>query len=149
MKLYIEANNECTRRKRAKERFGDWSADYKFSVKSVSLENNAYYSTTGFEVTFDAQVADIVYVLSLTYSTGDSFGTARGQGVVLAVFKNETLAYDAQRCIQANEDSHTFEFVMDDGTKQEVSNVAYGYFEHITSTDITQCLVDRDAQQDY
>jgi hypothetical protein len=142
MKLYVEVDNQCTHNKRSKKPYGDWSATYEFEVKGVSLESNYYFTSEEFEVSFEAKEADIVYVLSLTYSSGDSFGTARGKGEVLMVFKSQTLAYDALRHVEANEQASEFEFLVDSGEKVKVSNVAYGYFENISSVDVTECIID-------
>lgn len=148
MKLFVDVHNERTHGKRSKKPYGDWSETYEFEVKGVSIGKDDSFSPYPFEVPFDVVAGDKVYVLHFTYSSGDSFGTARGKGMVLAVFKDQRLAYDALNHVNKNEQEYDFFFVNEIGEKIKVNNVAYGYFEHITSTSVGEFIIGKDSDDD-
>lgn len=148
MQLFVDVSNEMTQGKRSKKPYGDWSETYEFKVKGVSLARDDYFSPELFEVPFEVLNGDKVFVLHMTYSSGDSFGTARGKGTVLAVFKDQKLAYDALDNLHKNEEEYDFFFVNEIGEKFKVHNVAYGYFEHITSTSVDEIIVGKESEDD-
>lgn len=148
--VFVETSSKTLSSKSAKKRHGDWSAEYQFGVDGVTLNKDAYFSPYQFEVPYEVNVADVIFVLSMTYSSGDSFGTSRGHGTVLAIFKDKDLAAEAARLIRSDEDAEYFHFKMEDGTTKEVRNPAYGYFEHITTVSVQGFIVsnsDLDIQE--
>lgn len=70
-----------------------WSEDYNYSVNSVTLSSIVgNYDYDEFEVPFEVAEGDEVFVVYARYSDGDSFGTARGKGEIIEVFKDKKLA---------------------------------------------------------
>jgi hypothetical protein len=147
MKVFVQGNSEVLSQKRAKKQYDSWSAEYSYSVSGIGLTNEAYFSAHEFELPYDVKIGDQLFVVFVTYSTGDSFGTARGQGDVVAVFKDQNLAFEAAREIRKDENADEFLFLMEDGTKQKFHNVASGYFEHITTIGVQGFIV-HDGNQD-
>lgn len=146
MELFVGVSNQMIQGKRSKKPYGDWSESYEFKVQGVSLDKDAYFSPDVFEVPFEVVNGDKVYVLHITFSSGDSFGTARGQGTVLAVFKDWSLANAALDHVHKNEEEYDFFFVNENGEKFKVHNVAYGYFEHITSSSVDEIIIGKEAE---
>jgi len=148
--VFVEASSTVLSHKRAKKQFGSWSSEREFGVVGVTLNKDAYFSPHLFEVPYEVNVGDKIFVLSMTYSSGDSFGTSRGNGDIIAIFKDQNLATEAAQEIRKDEDARDFEFTMEDGTKQKFHNSAYGYFEHITTVSVQGFIVsdsDLDIQQ--
>jgi hypothetical protein len=149
-KIHVETTSNTLSHQRAKKRYGNWSAEYTFGVEGVSLNKDAYFSPHEFEVPYEVNTGDVIFVLSMTYSSGDSFGTSRGHGSVLYVFKDKNLATEAAKLIRQDEDAYTFNFKTEDGSIKEVRNPASGYFEHITTVSLQGFIVsnsDLDLQE--
>lgn len=126
--LYVLTNTTCTHSEYSDEPYGDWSADYDFDVNGVSLEKpNSSYEQ--FQTCFDVQNGDTVYVLSMIYSTGDSFGRSSGNGEALWVFKDFEVAKKAAQAIKDQEDKYSVSFLNENGEKATMSNPGSGYFE--------------------
>lgn len=142
MKLYVSSNNECLVRKRGKGQFANWSANYDFAVQGVSLSKETYFSAVEIEVPFEVKDGEAVYVLSYTYSSGDSFGTARGQGSVVHVFKDPSIAFAAAAEYEKRQDDYKILLTIDGGEVKSFDNGCYGYFENLTSVDVTRFVVE-------
>lgn len=139
--VFVNASSEVLSQKHAKKQYGSWSSERSFHVDGVSVHKDAYFSPYKFELPYDVNVGDHLYVLFITYSSGDSFGTSQGNGSIVAVFKDQNLAFEAAKEIRKDEDVYKFSFTMEDGSKQEFHNAAYGYFEHITTVSVQPFVV--------
>lgn len=136
MELFVQYTQVCVENEPAKEEYGDWYAAYDFTVKSVSTGSfNGKYrdsvSEEQFEVDFEVNPGDTLWVLSMTYSSGDSFGRSDGNGEVLWVFKDRKLAETAGDALYDHQDDWEIEFEVESGKKIKMSNPAAGYFENI------------------
>jgi hypothetical protein len=76
-----EADNE--------DRWGNGETDGTYAVTDVSVTPGCADS---FESVEDIAVGDRVFVVAVTYGTGCTFGSQGGQGQIVAVTKDETLA---------------------------------------------------------
>ena len=147
MKVYVQYSSYCNGSEQSEEPYGAWSADHTFTVEGVSTQPSKRYSSETFEVDFEAQAGDTIYVLSLTYSTSDSFGSSTGNGEIVWVFKDLLVAREAKlrwehACNVHNRDwrndgkQQSCTFRVDGGRYVKLANVAYGYFEHLESLEL-------------
>ena len=143
MELHIQYNSYCVDSKDADEPFGEWYSEYDFSIKGASLTASERYDNETFNVDSDVKAGDPVFVLYMTYSSGDSFGSSEGEGEVLWAFKDATLAAAARSAWKkgGDEKAQSIEFEIDGGRKIKLSNPAWGYFENMSSVDLVTVLV--------
>lgn len=139
MKLFVQYQQTTVDSYHSGEEYGEWSADYDFKVQSVStasLESKYRrydYREERFEVDFEATSGDTIWVLSMTYSSGDSFGSSTGNGEVLWVFKSRKHAEQAADNFNENKDTYQIDIKTDGGADIKLSNPAAGYFENLGS----------------
>lgn len=143
MELFVQYTSICLDSYREDREYGDWSETYDFNVTGVNQTSRAQWSgLAGREervnVSFDADVGDTVYVLWMTYSTGDSFGHGSGYGEILWVFKNEEVAKYALNQVNECVEEYSIKFKDDDGNVIEFSNPGSGYFESVDSLTISE-----------
>lgn len=143
--LFVQYKARCLHRESELERYGSWSEEWDFDVTGVSLSSRDRYEEEKFTIDFDVKAGDPVFVLFMTYSTGDTFGRATGKGEVLWVFKDAELAKKAKDLwVEENEKrdpEFSIEFEVDGGKKVKLSNPAAGYFENIGYLDLHTFLV--------
>lgn len=108
-----------------------WSYDGSFNVTGVVLENPAGFSYETLNVNWDASPGEEVYVLTMIYSTGDSFGYASGKGEVLWVFKDFDVAKNAAKRLREQEDEYSVKIEDETGQTIQLSNPGSGYFESV------------------
>jgi hypothetical protein len=86
-----------------------------------------------------------VFVLYMTYDTGDSFGRAYGKGEIIWVFKDPDLATKARLKWEAENNKRdpefSIEFEVDGGQTVKQGNPAAGYFENVGNIDVGTFLV--------
>ena len=152
--LYVGYTEVCTRHKKPIEEYGFWHKDYEFDVVNVSvtdprkLPGSCEVSVETIEIPSAVNVGDTVYVLYMTYSDGDSFGTAEGQGEVLYVFKNKQIAEEAHTkwvnaCdVGLDEVLNSVCFHKDDRSTLALSNPASGYFSNVGHIDLIELIVE-------
>lgn len=147
MKLYVNYHEHLIEDYHDVQEYGDWYKEYKYEIRSVGLSSLADWEGIGYDIEefttdFDVDPGDLVYVLWMTYRTGDTFGHSEGQGEVLWVFKNRTAAESAREIWKANAcDAYSVEFLTDTGKKVQVSSPAAGYFEDLGVLGLTEFVV--------
>lgn len=142
--LFVQYTQHCISSHRDPEPFGDWREEYDFSVNGVSLTSRSRYCDETITVGVEIKAGEPVFVLYMTYSSGDSFGRAYGKGEVLWVFKDPALAMKAKKQWEndAEEESkYSVEFEVDGGQTIKLSNPASGYFENVGHIDVSTFLV--------
>lgn len=126
--LYVTTRSQCVHSESSDEPYGEWSASYIFEVSGVHLEQvNGGYEK--FNTCFDVVNGDTVYVLSMVYGEGDSFGHSSGNGEALWVFKDFEVAKNAAQTLKEQESSYSVSFLNENGEKATMSNPGSGYFE--------------------
>jgi len=142
--LSVEYTQYCTHDYHSGNRFGDWETRYQFSVTGVVAGYTPKINEQ-FALGIDVQPGEIVHVLSMEWSDGDSFGRAYGKGEVMWVFRDIELGMAARQSIETacrhNNGSHTFSFTSDDGRTIQLNNPAYGYFEHLECVSLQPFIV--------
>jgi hypothetical protein len=143
--LYVQYDKNCTDSYRSGEMYGEWRESYDFSVRRVSLTSSGDYYEEKLGCLVDVKAGEPVFVLYITYDTGDSFGRARGVGEIIWVFKDAALAMKAkQQYEEENEKCNpafSIEFEVDGREKLKQSNPAAGYFENFGYAHVETFLV--------
>lgn len=147
MIIYVETSSYCDYSERSDEEFGSWEEHYTFSVDGVSLTKRPGRYDEQFDVDFTATVGDPVYVLTMRYGDGDSYGHCSGKGEVLWVFSDPRIAEEAKRRWQFACDVHSSDwrnenklqscsFRVDGGRWVKLNNPVWGYFESLESLEL-------------
>ncbi len=108
-----------------------WSYEGTFSVDSVSIEKPSGYDYETINVGWDAEPGQEVYVLTMIYGDGDSFGHASGRGEVLWIFKDIECAKKAAQKLREDENEYTVCIEDEQGEVIKLSNPGSGYFESV------------------
>lgn len=145
MDLFVQYHEQCVDSYRSDEEYGDWRENYNFGVEGVSLTSRNRYGEEKLGCLVDVKAGDVVFVLYMTYDTGDTFGTAKGQGEIIWVFKDANLAMKAKDLWTKENDKRdpefSIEFEVDGGQKVKQCNPAAGYFENVGYIDVATFLV--------
>ena len=84
-----------------------------------------------FNTEFEVDVGDIIWVLYMVYSSGDSFGYGTGYGEVMWVFKDKNAAIEAYKAFEDQKKEFSLVFESDSFKKITLSNPGAGYFSRI------------------
>lgn len=145
MDLYVQYQENCTHSEREPEQYGSWRESYDFSVTGVSLSSRERWNEEKLGCLVDVKAGEPVFVLYMTYSTGDTFGHADGKGEVIWVFKDAALAMKAKDIWNKENDKRdpefSIEFEADGGVMVKQSNPAAGYFENVGHISVETFLV--------
>lgn len=144
MKLYVKTKSYCYESHRSEEEYGDWYSNSDFSIKGVYANKPDGWDVESFDLPFECNIGDPVFVLWMTYSSGDSFGHSEGNGEVLWVFKDPLIALNAKRVWEKANDKdghYEVEFLADNNLKVKMSNPAAGYFENMSSLELESFLI--------
>lgn len=143
MKLFVQSEEQCINSHRSEEKYGDWGATYAFNIFGVALIQVSR-GDDEIEVGFDTAVGDRVHVLSMIYSTGDTFGRSIGRGEILWVFKDSEIAGEALLTwtkLANAQSQHSVSFKVDGGETVCLSNPASGYFEDCGSVNLQTFII--------
>ena len=145
MDLFVQYHEDCTENYHSGEQYGDWRQSYNFGVDGVSLTSRDRWNEEKLGCLVDVKAGEPVFVLYMTYDTGDTFGRATGKGEVIWVFKDAMLAMKAKEIWNIENDKRdpefSIEFEVDGGEKVKQSNPAAGYFENVGYIDVATFLV--------
>ena len=145
MELFVQYSEHCTHSEREPVEYGSWSESYDFRVTGVSLTSKNRYDEERLGCLVEVKAGEPVFVLYMTYSTGDTFGRADGKGEVIWVFKDAALAMQAKALWEKENEKRdpefSIEFEVDGGEKVKQSNPAAGYFENVGYVDVSTFLV--------
>ncbi len=148
MKLYVNYHERCLEDYWDGEEYGDWHREWEYDVRSVGLSTLAGWQGLGydveeFETDLDIQAGDTVYVLWMTYCTGDTFGHESGRGEILWVFRDHAAALAAREIWEENAcNAYSVKFLTDTGKPVQVSSPAAGYFEDLGFLQLSEFVVD-------
>lgn len=153
--LYFEISESCIRDYHDGKEWGEWATDYVHSLDKVS-RNKDLLNKWNFEshkVPDEVYNATSVYVVVVTYDSGDTFGRSTGHLAIAFVTENADEAVACKNAILEQEEyknEHAYSFRKKTGKLPTWDNMfrkhpksvreGYapwnGYFEHITSVDI-------------
>lgn len=141
MQLFVQYKQTVISSVIPDEPYGSWSTELDFKPTKVTIDRPSGYEYEVFELDFDVNKGDKVYVLTIIYSSGDSFGNSTGNGEILWVFKDSTKAKEVAK-LYDNSESYTIDILTEKGTKIQLSNPAYGYFENVSSMEVDEFIVE-------
>jgi len=142
--LYVQFNSCEISHYRDEKEYCEWRSEYDFCVKGVSITHKKEYDEEKYSLP-DIKIGDVVFVLYMIYSSGDSFGSSTGNGEILWVFKDAELGEKAKAKFEAENDScdpkFSIEIETDEGTTFKMSNPAAGYFKNMAAVRLDTFLV--------
>ena len=141
MELFVQFESRCIDSYREDKEYGDWSEQYDYEVKGVSISSRGRWSGLAYDeerinVGFEAEAGDPIHILWMTYSTGDSFGHGSGYGEILWVFKDATVARQALDLFKASSEQYSIVVKDDAGNDITLHNPGSGYFESVDSLQV-------------
>ena len=128
--LYVDISKEILSNYHSGERFGDWETHYDCSISGVTLkgENLSIYRDK-IEVDFEPTLGQQILIVSVTYSSGDTFGNSYGNLAIAGIYDSSEKAEEARRQVKNQEAPF-------DGCKEW-----NGYFERMGAVSITQFTI--------
>jgi hypothetical protein len=146
MEIFVQYESICTHSYREDRAYGDWSEEYDFDVKGVSISSRGRWSGLAYDedkmhVGFEVEAGTPVHVLWMTYGTGDSFGHGDGYGEILWVFKDANVANVALETWRKYGEQYSITIKDDNGREITLSNPGSGYFESINSLQVDTFLL--------
>jgi hypothetical protein len=145
MKVYVTYKQRCVYSKHSNEQYGDWNEIYDSEVTGVSLVKPDFENYTQYEEIelgdVEVKEGDTIFVLSMDYDTGDSFGREEGRMEILWAFTDHYEAKEAARCVEQNKKEYSIKFETERGVIT-MSNPGYGYFEVIRGINVDEFTVD-------
>lgn len=139
--VYVQHSCLCVHDEHDGEQYGSWSRDNDFTVEGVMLDTKLRWGYDAIQIAPAVVPGDEVWVLWVTYSTGDSFGSDRGQGEIIWVFTDKDVADKALKKLDANQKSSVFSFEDEDGEVLHITNPANDHFSHIESVNVQSFIV--------
>lgn len=133
LSLYIEIDQTCTRDEREDVEWGSWETHYDSSVTKVSRNKDLLnkWNFESFSVPQSTYDAEYVYVVVVTYESGNTFGRSYGNVTVAFVTENPDDAVDAKEAIDKG---------WTDEWRDHPNSCGYapwdGYFERVQSVNI-------------
>ena len=135
--LFVEETSSCVRDYHEGVQFGEWEQQYDNDVTKVSRDSKLLnrYNFTACKVPDEVYDASYVYIVVVTYSTGDTFGNSSGNLAIAFITENPEEALKAKEVIETVTDGWTEEWC-----KHPKSVASYprwqGYFERVESVNI-------------
>lgn len=89
-----------------------------------------------YDVCIDDGPLDGLYLLYVTYTTGDSFHTNTGVFTALTLHRNVGIAHANAQIIQNSNYKNTVKLRLDNGNEIQIHSVWTGYFEHLENVTV-------------
>lgn len=125
------------------EEYGAWESHSNNSIAGISLVKDKDYWDVIAD--FDVKRGDIVYLVFVEYSTGDSFGHSSGNISYVAVFKTEDKAWAVYNTIKNQDwdEKHDLTYVSESGKEMTDGWACWsGYFESIENIEVKELIVE-------
>lgn len=144
MKIAVKYDTTSIRSSREGGQFGSWSSENLFEVTgAVEVKTEEYlYNTETLEVP-DVKVGDLVHVVYMIYSSGDSFGHGAGYGSILDAFSDINEAYRLVEEVNKQHREFEIKFKCKNGEEKQYYNSGSGYFSSVTRVDISTQLIEK------
>ena len=141
MELFVQYQSICLDSFREPVEYGEWSDTYDFDVKGVAVSSRGRWSGLAYDedkinVGFEAEAGTPLFILWMTYGSGDSFGHGDGYGEILWVFKDAGTARRALATFSANSEQYSIPIKDDAGNAVTLHNPGSGYFESVNSLQV-------------
>lgn len=136
MRVCVSYDEICTHSYHDGEEYGSWEKSYSSSIEEVYILGDNEQALYCSEVFLLPDGIEKVYVVSMIYNTGDSFGCADGKISIIHCTADEIAAHTIAKMIQENPDTYSFKFTDDLGREINLYNPGSGYFESISHVDV-------------
>lgn len=133
VELFIETSRDTVRDYHSGEQWGEWETIYNSRIDKVSRNKDLLHkwSFEAFKVPQSTYDADKVYVVVVTYSSGDTFGCSYGNIAIAFVTEDADEAIKAKKAVETD---------WSDKWRDHPKGVGYapwnGYFEGVQSVEI-------------
>lgn len=132
--LFVETESLCVHSFQSDEAYGDWGSEHQYSVQKISRNKDLLrkWDFTQYKVPKDVYESPNLYIVTVTYSSGDTFGSSSGLLAIAYITENPDEALKVRDNL--NQGCNPSE----DDPKTQCGGYARwdGYFEHIESVDI-------------
>lgn len=144
MKIAVKYDTATIRSSREGGQFGSWSSENHFEVTGVKelIVEEYPYNTETLEVP-DAKVGDLVHVVYMIYSSGDSFGHGYGYGNIIDAFSDIDEAYRLVEEFNKQNREYQIKFKCENGEEKQYYNSGSGYFSSVTRVDISTHRIEK------
>lgn len=142
MRVIVTEEETCEYARRSREKFGNWEERYSYDITGVRIATDDEKTCYGEEGFLVPDGTKRVYVIYMTYNTGDSFGNAYGRGAILGAFGNRNVAEKALKEIEKQKEKYSIEVVDDFGKPIKIGNPGAGYFETVTGIHLSSYDLD-------
>lgn len=143
--VYVQHHEYTVDSQPAEEQYGNWSETSDFIIDGVALDTKLRWGYDAVQIAPAVVVGDPVWVLYMTYSTGDSFGCHHGKGEVIWVFVDEAVATKNLNSLESLRgpvgEMASFTFTDEDGEVLHMSNPANDYFSSVEGFHLQPCIV--------
>jgi hypothetical protein len=88
--LYIEIDEKCTHDYHSGEQYGEWSKEYSNTVTKISRNEKLLdkWNFSEYKVSDEVYNSPFLYLVVVTYSSGDSFGRSSGNTSIAYITGN-------------------------------------------------------------
>lgn len=141
MIVKVTGRSDCYDNYHDGKQYGDWHTYSNASIESVTIDTEngeREYDSEYFKV---IDGATTVWVLWMSYSSGDSFGNSTGNLDILHAFGDKAVAEKAFETFKANSKEYSIKIKDDFGTEVSLYNNGAGYFESIESLNLDPFIV--------
>ena len=132
--LFIETESICTHNYRSDEVYGEWSSEHQCSVQKISRNRDLLnkWDFTEYKVPSETYDATTLYIVTVTYSSGDTFGSSSGNLAIAYITENSEEALKVRNGLGENINPNP------EDPKSQCGGYAQwdGYFENIEGVDI-------------
>lgn len=144
MKVAVEYESITLRNSRSGGQFGSWSSENSFSVtRALAIDSDdCLFNSETFEVP-DVKLGDLVHVVYMIYSSGDSFGHGYGYGSIFEVFSDIDEAYRLVEEINNHSNDFEIKFKCKNGEEKRYYNSGSGYFSSVTRVDVSTHKIEK------
>lgn len=128
--VYAVTSSTCTRDYQEDKEWGSWERTYNCKVLYITKNKpDSYRNVTALEVSQEVYNADKVYLVCVTYGTGDTFGHSTGNLDVYKVFADKEAAKELATRIIAEGNDFSY-------PKGEYAPTWTGYFENVDDVEV-------------
>jgi hypothetical protein len=132
--IYVETKSTCTHDYHDGKRFGDWEKTYSNKVEKISRNKDLLnkWNFEEYKVPDETYAASTLYLVVVTYSSGDSFGRSEGNTSVAYITENSGEALEIRDMINVGKKPSK-----DDQKYQHGGYAPWdGHFERVSDVDI-------------
>lgn len=124
------------------ERYGEWSEDREFSLKSAKIVEDSSYESDCEKFDLDVVKSQTIYVVCVHYEDGDSFGRCTGKGEIVFAYTSEDVARSVSKTVEQDIKKHTINIPDGKGGVFQWSNPCSDYFASLSYVEVESLVVE-------